>query len=62
MNEYIKGCDIVFHAACTAPDGFSFYAPYYITKNTYQNTMSVLSAAINNNLIYLTQKIWNVSL
>ena len=50
MNEYIKDCDIVFHAACTAPDGFSFYAPAYITKNTYQNTMSVLSAAINNNV------------
>ena len=21
MNEYMKGCDVVFHAACTAHDG-----------------------------------------
>ena len=48
MKEYMKGCNIVFHAACTAPDGFSFFAPNYITKNTFQITMSVLSAAIEN--------------
>lgn len=48
MKEYMKDCDVVFHAACTAPDGFSFFAPYYITQNTFQITMSVLSAAIEN--------------
>ena len=50
MKEYMKGCDIVFHAACTAPDGFSFFAPHYITRNTFQITMSGLSAAIENNV------------
>ena len=50
MKKYMRGCDIVFHAACTAPDGFSFYAPHYITQNTFQITMSVLSAAIENNV------------
>lgn len=50
MKKYMKGCSIVFHAACTAPDGFSFFAPHYITKNTFQITMSVLSAAIENNV------------
>ena len=50
MKEYMKGCDIVFHAACTAPDGFSLFAPYFITKNTFENTMSVLSAAAHNNV------------
>ncbi|MBQ1551228.1 MAG: NAD-dependent epimerase/dehydratase family protein [Bacilli bacterium] len=48
MKKYMKGCNVVFHAACTAPDGFSFFAPHYITKNTFQITMSVLSAAIEN--------------
>ena len=50
MKEYMKGCNIVFHAACTAPDGFSFFAPHYITQNTFQITMSVLSAAVENNV------------
>lgn len=48
MVEYMKGCDVVFHAACTAHDGFSLFSPYYITKNTFQITMSVFSAAIQN--------------
>jgi len=50
MKEYMKGCNVVFHAACTAPDGFSFFAPHYITRNTFQITMSILSAAIENNV------------
>ena len=48
MKKYMKNCDIVFHAACAAPDGFSFYSPFYITKNTFQITISVLTAAISN--------------
>lgn len=42
MVEYMKGCDVVFHAACTAHDGFSLFSPYYITKNTFQITISVM--------------------
>ena len=48
MTEYMKGCDVVYHAACTAHDGFSLFSPYYITQNTFSITMSVLSAAANN--------------
>ena len=48
MKKCMEGCQIVFHAACAAPDGFSFFSPHYITKNTFQITMSVLSAAIEN--------------
>ena len=48
MKELMEDCDIVFHAACVAPDGYSLFAPYYITKNTFQNTISILSAAIDN--------------
>lgn len=48
MNEYIKGCDVVFHAACTAYDGLSVWSPHFVTENTFGITMSVLSAAIQN--------------
>ena len=50
MNEYMKGCDVVFHAACTAHDGLSLFSPYYITHNTFGITMSVLSAAAQNKI------------
>jgi UDP-glucose 4-epimerase len=48
MVNLMKDCDVVLHAACTAHDGFSVFSPYLITKNTFQITMSVLSAAIQN--------------
>lgn len=50
MVELTKDVDIVFHAACTAHDGFSLFSPYYITQNTFEITMSVLSAAASNNV------------
>ena len=48
MKEIMQGCDIVFHAACIAPDGYSLFSPYYITENTFGITMSVLSSAAAN--------------
>ena len=48
MTELMKGCDVVFHGACTAHDGFSLFSPHYITQNTFQITMSVLTAAARN--------------
>lgn len=48
MKKLMKGCNVVFHGACTAHDGFSLFSPYYITSNTFQITMSVLSAAACN--------------
>ena len=48
MPELMKGCDVVFHGACTAHDGFSLFSPHYITQNTFQITMSVLTAAVRN--------------
>lgn len=50
MKKYSEGCDVVFHAACTAHDGLSVFSPYFITQNTFGITMSVLSAAIQNNV------------
>ena len=48
MKELIKGCDIVFHAACVAPDNYSLFSPHYVTDNTFGITTSVLSAAAAN--------------
>lgn len=45
-----KGVDIVVHAAATAHEGFSVFSPNFITKNIYQASMSVISAAINRNV------------
>ena len=50
MKKYSKGCDVIFHAACTAHDGLSIFSPHYITQNTFQITMSVLSAALDNHV------------
>jgi len=48
--EITKGVDIVVHAAATAHEGFSVFSPNFITKNIYQASMSVISAAINRNV------------
>ena len=48
MCELMKDCNVVFHAACTAHDGFSLFSPHYITENTFGITTSVLSAAASN--------------
>jgi len=50
MVKYTQGCDVVFHAACTAHDGLSVFSPAFITQNTFQITMNVLSAALQNNV------------
>ena len=47
MKEAMAGCDVVFHAACTAHDGFSLFVPHFVTQNTFGITMSVLSAAVS---------------
>lgn len=43
-----KDVDVVYHCACTAYEGLSVFSPHFVTLNTYQITMSVLSAAIQN--------------
>ncbi len=48
MRELMSDCDVVYHAACTAHEGLSVFSPFFITQNTFQITMSVLSAAIYN--------------
>jgi len=50
MKEIMKGADVVYHTACTAYEGLSVFSPKLICENTYLNTVSVASAAIDNNV------------
>ncbi len=48
MAKITRGCDIVYHCASTAYEGLSVFSPHLVTENTYQITMSLLSASIEN--------------
>lgn len=48
MVKLMKGCDIVYHTACTAYEGLSVFSPHLVSQNTYQITATVLTAAITN--------------
>lgn len=50
MRKLTKGCDVVYHAACTAYEGLSVFSPKIVCENTYLNTVSVASAAISNHV------------
>ncbi len=48
MEKIMEGVDLVFHCACTAYEGLSVFSPHFVTRNTYDITVSVLSAAVAN--------------
>ena len=48
MAKITKGCDVVYHCAATPYEGLSVFSPNLVTENTYQITISLLSAAIEN--------------
>ncbi len=50
MVKVTKGCEIVYHCAATAYEGLSVFSPYFVTKNIYQNSASIISASITNNV------------
>lgn len=50
MVKHMRGCDIVYHTACTAYEGLSVFSPAMVSQNTYQITATLLSAAIQNNV------------
>ena len=50
ITALMKGSDIVYHTACSAYDGLSVFSPMYVTNHTFQNSISVISAAIQNNV------------
>ncbi len=46
MNKAMAGCSVVLHTACTAYEGLSVFSPSLVSLNTYQNTATVLTAAV----------------
>ncbi len=48
MMKLTKGCEIIFHCASTAYEGLSVFSPHLVCTNTYQITISMMSAAIQN--------------
>ncbi|MBF0515814.1 MAG: NAD-dependent epimerase/dehydratase family protein [Nitrospirae bacterium] len=50
MRKILKGIDIVYHCAATAYEGFSVFSPHIVTKNIVDATVTVITAAIQNNV------------
>lgn len=48
ISPLFKDVDVVYHCACTAHEGLSVFSPNFITRNTFQITVSVITAAIQN--------------
>jgi UDP-glucose 4-epimerase len=57
VTKLMEGCQLVIHAACTAYEGLSVFSPKLVSENTFGATVSVLTAAITNNVgrfVYLS--------
>ena len=50
IQDIIKGVDVVYHCAATAHEGLSVFSPYEITKNNFLASVSIFSAAVNENV------------
>jgi UDP-glucose 4-epimerase len=50
LARRMKGYDVVLHAAALPYEGLSVNSPYLVGNNIYSGTLSVASAAIQNNL------------
>ena len=48
LNKIMKSVDVVYHCAATAHEGLSVFSPVENTKNNYLASVSVITAAINN--------------
>jgi UDP-glucose 4-epimerase len=48
LVEAMKGCDLVYHTACTAYEGLSVFSPSLIAQNTFQISVNMMTAAIIN--------------
>jgi UDP-glucose 4-epimerase len=46
LAEKMRGCDLVYHTACTAYEGLSVFSPSLITANTCQISVNAFTAAI----------------
>ncbi len=50
MKELLKGVDVLYHCAAAPHEGFSVFAPVIISNHTYDSTVSVVTAAVVNNV------------
>ena len=50
MARLMKGSQIVYHCAATAYEGLSVFSPHVVTQNIFGITLSLVSAAISNNV------------
>ena len=48
VTEAMKGCDLVYHTACTAYEGLSVFSPSLIAQNTFQISVNAMTAACIN--------------
>ncbi len=48
MGKMMKKIDFVYHCAATAYEGLSVFSPYLVTKNIVGASVSVMTAAIQN--------------
>ena len=48
LVKAMKDVDLVYHTACTAYEGLSVFSPALVCNNTFQITVNVASAAIQN--------------
>lgn len=46
LSDLMKGCDLVYHTACTAYEGLSVFSPSLVTSNTFQISVNTMTAAI----------------
>ena len=50
MTYDLKGVDVVYHCAATAYEGLSVFSPTLVTRNIVQASVSMITAAIRNNV------------
>lgn len=50
MKKILSGVDIVYHCAATAYEGLSVFSPHFITRNIVQASVSLITAALCNNV------------
>jgi len=50
MKQIMAGCDVVYHCAATAYEGLSVFSPHMITNNIVGASVSVITAAIHNDV------------
>lgn len=46
LPKILKGCDLVYHTACTAYEGLSVFSPKLVVENTSQISVNLFTASI----------------